>query len=223
MSIHKNLTTSNGIHVPYAFVYADEAARTGASGFGYTDIGKFARQTDDNTVWMLTAVTPTWKAVNELEITSEASGDIIYYDGSDWVRLAKGSNAEILTLANGLPSWAAASGGGSDGVAFYLAGTCYVGDAQIRINIPKAATVSKVVARIITAPTGADINLNVQKNGTNDILSSDLAIAASATTGTSTSIDTDYDDLAENDFITVDINQVGSTVAGADLMVALVY
>jgi hypothetical protein len=50
------------IHVPYNFTFADATAR--AAGTGYTitsdDIGKFARQSDDNTIWMLTATTPTW-------------------------------------------------------------------------------------------------------------------------------------------------------------------
>ena len=43
-----------------------------------------------------------------------ATGDIIYRDAAGaWVRLAVGSNDEILTLASGLPSWAAASSGTS--------------------------------------------------------------------------------------------------------------
>ena len=42
-----------------------------------------------------------------------ASGDLAYHDGSAWVRLAKGANDEVLTLAGGIPAWAAASGGGA--------------------------------------------------------------------------------------------------------------
>jgi len=114
-------------------------------------------------------------------------------------------------------------GGGSDGVAFFLRGNQYVGDAQIMINIPKIATVTKVVARVITAPTDADLELNVQHNGANDILTSDLSIADGADTGTSTSISSTYASFSENDFVTVDVNQVGSTVVGANLMIALVF
>jgi hypothetical protein len=40
-------------------------------------------------------------------IGSPASGDILYRGASDWARLAKGSDGNILTLASGLPSWAA--------------------------------------------------------------------------------------------------------------------
>lgn len=51
------------IHIPYNWSYANAAARTGATGFIASDVGKFARQTDDNSIWMLTATTPTWAQV----------------------------------------------------------------------------------------------------------------------------------------------------------------
>lgn len=62
MALHKNLSTGD-IHVPYQWTYADAAARTGASGFVAGDVGKFARQLDDNSIWVLSATTPTWVAV----------------------------------------------------------------------------------------------------------------------------------------------------------------
>ncbi len=46
-----------------------------------------------------------------IALGSDAAGDIMYYNGTDYVRLARGSDDEILTLASGAPSWAAASGG----------------------------------------------------------------------------------------------------------------
>jgi hypothetical protein len=40
------------------------------------------------------------------------AGDIIYGTGTNaWARLAKGSDDQVLTLASGLPSWAAGGGG----------------------------------------------------------------------------------------------------------------
>jgi len=47
----------------YAWTYADAATRAAASGFVASDVGKLARQLDNNTLWMLTATTPTWLAV----------------------------------------------------------------------------------------------------------------------------------------------------------------
>ena len=44
---------------------------------------------------------------------SIVSGDIIYGTGADaWARLAKGTDGQVLTLASGAPSWAAAAAGG---------------------------------------------------------------------------------------------------------------
>ena len=40
-------------------------------------------------------------------------GDLIYHNGTDNVRLGIGSDGQVLTVASGAPSWAAASGGGS--------------------------------------------------------------------------------------------------------------
>lgn len=62
MTKHSDLTGAN-VHVPFAFSYVDEAAREAASGFVSADVGKLARQLDDNSLWILTAVTPTWAAV----------------------------------------------------------------------------------------------------------------------------------------------------------------
>lgn len=63
MALHRNLTTTDGIHIPYAWTYSSATAREEASGFVAGDVGKFARQTDDNSIWMLVATTPTWVAV----------------------------------------------------------------------------------------------------------------------------------------------------------------
>lgn len=40
------------------------------------------------------------------EITSEAVGDICYYNGTGWVRLAAGTTGQVLTMAGGVPTWA---------------------------------------------------------------------------------------------------------------------
>src|SRR5687767_8066607 len=44
--------------LPYLWEYADAAARTGATGFTASDVGKFARQLDTNVLYMLTDDSP---------------------------------------------------------------------------------------------------------------------------------------------------------------------
>ena len=68
-----------------------------------------------------------------IALGSDASGDIMYYNGTNYVRLAKGTNGEVLTLASGVPSWAADSTNVTGtSVGGDLSGT--VGNAQIVAN-----------------------------------------------------------------------------------------
>lgn len=52
-------------HAPCSFEYASASARSAASGFLPGDVGKLAWQTDNNTLWILTATTPTWQVVGD--------------------------------------------------------------------------------------------------------------------------------------------------------------
>ena len=63
MAQHRYLTTDNGIHIIFQWSYADAATRAAASGFTTADLYKLARQEDTNSLWMLTATTPTWVQV----------------------------------------------------------------------------------------------------------------------------------------------------------------
>ena len=67
--MNHSLQTAN--HNPFADTYADATDRLAATGFprgiesaivpfATADIGKLALQSDDNSIWMLTAITPTW-------------------------------------------------------------------------------------------------------------------------------------------------------------------
>ncbi len=47
-------------HVLHRWVYANAAARLAASGFASSDVGKVALQTDNYSLWILTATTPAW-------------------------------------------------------------------------------------------------------------------------------------------------------------------
>lgn len=49
-----------------------------------------------------------------MTLGSDADGDIYFRNSGILTRLAKGSDTEVLTLASGIPSWAAAGGGSSN-------------------------------------------------------------------------------------------------------------
>ncbi len=63
-SIEHNVIDVGEIHRPYNWSYADATARLAATGFVAGDVGKLARQTDDNSLWMLTDDSPiTWQSI----------------------------------------------------------------------------------------------------------------------------------------------------------------
>lgn len=68
-SLHKDLLAAE-VHQPFSYVYANAAARTGASGFTSADLGKWAWQQDNNSTWMLISVAPTWKELGATAIPS---------------------------------------------------------------------------------------------------------------------------------------------------------
>lgn len=65
MTLHGS-TPLGQMHVPYNWQYANAAARTGAVGFVAADVGKLARQLDDNSIWQLTNHSPiTWAQLGD--------------------------------------------------------------------------------------------------------------------------------------------------------------
>ncbi len=83
-------------------------------------------------------------------------------------------------------------------------------------------TISKVHIAVNTAPTGAAILVDVNENGTtiftNQANRPQIAIAAFA--GNSVTIDAP---TWENDnYLQVDVDQIGSTIAGADLTITVI-
>lgn len=107
--------------------------------------------------------------------------------------------------------------------AFAIVGTLTTGtDKAPTILIPCDLTIIKAKLVVKTAPTGSSIIVDVNKNGTTIFTTqaNRPAIAASATTGDSGAPDVTA--LSEDDKITIDVDQIGSTIAGADLTCELV-
>lgn len=62
-ALHKNLPIAE-VHCPISFEYASQVARESATGLVANDVRKFARQTDDDSLWMLISYSPVlWVAV----------------------------------------------------------------------------------------------------------------------------------------------------------------
>ena len=72
--------------------------------------------------------------VTDLTISSEAQGDILYFNGTNWVRLPAGTSGKVLQTngAGANPSWETASGGGATIVHTFsnTTNTSYTGTAS---------------------------------------------------------------------------------------------
>lgn len=96
------------------------------------------------------------------------------------------------------------------------------GTNKVRFRMPYAGTLTAVRASVNTAPTGAALEIDINESGTT-VLSTKLSIDATETSSTTAAVPAVISDsaLADDAEISIDIDQVGSTVAGAGLKVSL--
>jgi len=97
------------------------------------------------------------------------------------------------------------------------------GAAKATFRMPYAFTLTAVRASVTTAPTGANLEVDINEGGTT-ILSTVISIDAGDKTsvGATTAAVISDTSLADNAEITIDVDQIGSTVAGAGLKVTLI-
>jgi len=144
-------------------------------------------------------------------------------------KAASSQSADLLDLQNS--SGVVVSGFDSAGNGFVrsatfalaLGTTATTGTNKTNVLIvPYAGKIVKAWAVAKTGPTGADLICDINLNGTSIWASTQanrIKIVAGATTGSQTSFDTTT--VAAGDQLTIDIDQVGSTVAGQDITIQL--
>lgn len=84
-------------------------------------------------------------------------------------------------------------------------------------------TISKVFISVGTAPTDASLIVDVHKDGTTIFTNQAHRPTILTTAFTGVTTDIDVATWADGSYLTVDVDQVGSSVAGADLTVHIVY
>jgi len=124
---------------------------------------------------------------------------------------------------SGTSSWGASDKMTEQFVTFVKSGNLATGTGTFRFYAQYALTLKEMEISVATAPTGAAILADLNKNGTTvfSTQSNRPTVAVSGNVGTTTTFNTTT--LADGDYLTVDIDQVGSTVTGADLVVVIRY
>ena len=126
------------------------------------------------------------------------------------------SDSESITIAS--------SGGGGGGK--HVRGFGIVGFATATVNaalpilIPSAVTIQSIKAYARTAPTGASLIFDINKNGVSIFNTSADRLSIASGVNTST-VGTFSTSLAANDVLELDIDQIGSTFAGSDLTIVI--
>ena len=101
--------------------------------------------------------------------------------------------------------------------------TLSVGAGTLRLPIDASYTITGVRLTVGTAPTGANLIVDVLKNGSTVFTTS--ANRPTITAGSNSGgpgAAPDLPTIAAGDYLTINIDQVGSTVAGADLVVSII-
>lgn len=140
--------------------------------------------------------------------------------GSDAVAFGR----SLLTLADAAALRALAGLTVANGQTFSFAGTALVAPGKSRWYPPVDATIANVIASADTAPTDADLIIDVLKNGTSIFTTTANRPTIADGTNVVFSLPPDVTDLvAGSDYLTVDVVQVGATEPGSDLDVQIVF
>ena len=98
------------------------------------------------------------------------------------------------------------------------------GTAKVTFRAPFAMTLTAVRASVTTAPTGSTLIVDINDSGTTIMTTNKLSIDATEKTSTTAATAPGITDtaIADDAEITIDIDQVGATIAGAGLKVTLI-
>lgn len=140
----------------------------------------------------------------DLETIAPANGNVLLFDGTKWIA-GEGGSAKPLLL------WT-------------FAGNLGVGASPLRIynTAANGFQIQKVFLSVNTPPTGASVIVDVHKNGTTIFTTqaNRPQVAEGQYTGQSTAIDVTSWGVGE--YLTVEVDQVGPTVPGANLTVQVI-
>jgi len=132
-----------------------------------------------------------------LNTNTANTGEILSYNGSDYDWIAQQTQEFIK--------------------AYRFDDTLATNTGTKRLYLQKAYSLKKVHAYVDTAPAGSNVNVTIKKNGSN---LQNISVLAGQTTASLTSLS---HSIAANDYLTIDITQVGSSTAGENLYLVFTF
>jgi len=106
---------------------------------------------------------------------------------------------------------------------FTVPGTLSAGTGRAKFYIPGAITLGNVRASVATAPVGSDIIIDVNKNGESVFTTQSNRPKIYAGQVLVSHSTPDVTEFVEGDYITVDVDAVGSLNPGSDLTVQIEF
>lgn len=183
--------------------------------------------------------------IQDVDTTGVSTGEVLKYDGTNWVAASEQSldiddltnvdtsstghvptNGQVLTWDAVMSHWMPSSPSSSVEIGIAVsdeATALTAGGVQTTFRMPHAMTLTSVRASVSDAPVGADLIVDINESGTT-ILSTKLSIDDGEKTSTTSAAPAVISDtaLADDSEITVDIDQIGSSSAGAGLKIWLI-
>jgi trimeric autotransporter adhesin len=112
----------------------------------------------------------------KINLTGNTNGDLMYYNGTDWVRLASGANGEVLKIVGGTPVWSTdnnsggtvtsvATGTGLTGGTITNAGTISIANSGVNTTqlADHAVTTSKIANDAVDNTKLSNMNQSLLK------------------------------------------------------------
>lgn len=179
--------------------------------------------------------TGSWVSDDCLELVNSTSGVITISGGTATLNVPTGYKATInpnevfYALRTGTNTWSSTTFSSVTPVLIQMACSdettaLTTGTGKVVFRAPYAFTLTAVRASVTTAPTGGTLlTVDVNESGTT-LLSTKLTFDASEKTTTTAATPAVISDsaIADDAEISVDIDAVGSTIAGAGLKVTLI-
>ena len=126
---------------------------------------------------------------SNISFGSNAEGDILYHNGSKFIRLAKGTNNYILKMNGNVPNWEAESGGGDvttaqlqyvSGIAVYSSGQAIANESDI-VALQSASGIATSLLAVSGTATSLVASSGIATYSSGQAISNQTNIATNVT------------------------------------------